>query len=214
MKTIEQIYTDYKIMPTLREHMYRVAAIAYLICDSIADFNDKQNVIIACLLHDMGNIIKFKLGHLPEFLEPEGLDYWQQVQDEFKKKFSDDEHNATLKIAKEIGVSENVLNLIDIVGFPNGEKNLIENNLSKMICGYSDMRVAPHGVLPLAERLEDLRKRYIHRHPTDDGSFGRYSNSFLQMEDKIFNQASIKSTEITDEKITGIIKELKNFIIR
>ena len=49
-------------MPSLQLHMYRVTAVASRIVDNWKGQNlDKKEIIIACLLHDIGNIIKFKL---------------------------------------------------------------------------------------------------------------------------------------------------------
>ncbi len=59
MKNIIQIYSQYKIMPTLQQHQLRVAGVAKQICDSISEPIDKEVVVDVCLVHDMGNIIKF-----------------------------------------------------------------------------------------------------------------------------------------------------------
>ncbi len=61
MRKISEIYEEYKIMPNLREHQLRVAAVAAQICDNFNKPLNKKEIITACLLHDMGNIIKFKL---------------------------------------------------------------------------------------------------------------------------------------------------------
>ena len=66
MKNITDIYEKYKIMPLLAMHQIRVAAVAMMICDSLSVPIDKDSVIKACLLHDIGNIIKFDLNHFPE----------------------------------------------------------------------------------------------------------------------------------------------------
>ena len=79
-KNISEIYEEYKIMPNLREHMLRVAGAASLICDNFTEPLNKEEIISACLLHDMGNIIKFKLDYFPEFNKPEKAEYWQNVQ--------------------------------------------------------------------------------------------------------------------------------------
>ena len=34
MRAIEDIYVEYQVMPNMREHMYRVAAVAKIICDN------------------------------------------------------------------------------------------------------------------------------------------------------------------------------------
>ncbi len=64
--TIQQLYEKYEIMPNLQLHMYRVAAVAKMICDHFQKPINKQEVIITCLLHDIGNIIKFDLFDFPQ----------------------------------------------------------------------------------------------------------------------------------------------------
>ena len=69
--TILEIYEKYKIMPQLRTHMLRVAAVGKIVCDAVnekvkqnrGEFVNTKNVVTACLLHDMGNIIKFDLNY-------------------------------------------------------------------------------------------------------------------------------------------------------
>ena len=121
MNEISKIYEEYNIFNGLQNHMLRVAAVAQLICDSIDQEVERDNIISACLLHDMGNIIKSKLDKFPELLEPEGLGYWTNVQNEFFEKYGRDEHHATMQIGKEVGVSEKTLMYMDLMGFPNVE---------------------------------------------------------------------------------------------
>ena len=65
-------------MPGLAKHQLRVAAIAKLITDSWDDRVLADQAIRACLLHDMGNLAKFK-----------GLDeYWTGEQKNFWEKYN------------------------------------------------------------------------------------------------------------------------------
>jgi len=77
---IIQVYAKYQIMPELARHQLRVAGVAQTIVQACQERLDEDSIVTACLLHDMGNILKFDLTRFPEFLQPEGLDYWQQVQ--------------------------------------------------------------------------------------------------------------------------------------
>src|SRR3954452_25294278 len=99
MKKVSEIYSEYKIMPALQQHQLRVAAVAAMICDSLPG-TDKETVVIACLFHDMGNIIKSDLSYFPEFVQPEGLEYWEKVKQEYIQKYGSDENAATKEIAK------------------------------------------------------------------------------------------------------------------
>jgi 5'-deoxynucleotidase YfbR-like HD superfamily hydrolase len=87
-------------MQNLQDHQLRVAAVASIICDSFDFLINKEKIIKVCLLHDMGNIIKFQLDYFPELNKPEGLEYWQNVQKEFIAKYGPNEHNATMKIMR------------------------------------------------------------------------------------------------------------------
>lgn len=116
MSTISDLYTQYRIFRGLQEHMLRVGAVAKIICDA-GNIEKSEYIISACLLHDMGNIIKSELTKFPAFLEPEGLEYWTQIKRDFITKYGNDTHEATLKIAQEIGVSEETQSLINIIGF-------------------------------------------------------------------------------------------------
>ncbi len=59
MKNASEIYAEYRLMPNLKQHQFRVAAVAEIICKNLSEVVDKDNIILACLYHDMGNIIKF-----------------------------------------------------------------------------------------------------------------------------------------------------------
>ena len=83
---ISEIYEKYQIMPQLQNHMYRVAGVASVICNNFSKPVDKNSVVSACLLHDMGNIIKSDLNLFPEYLNEKGLSYWKNLKKEFIKK--------------------------------------------------------------------------------------------------------------------------------
>ena len=67
--TILEIYEKYKIMPQLQEHQLRVASVAKTICDHLLVPVHTDHVVSVCLLHDMGNILKFDLQKFPQFGE-------------------------------------------------------------------------------------------------------------------------------------------------
>jgi len=99
-RKISEIYREYKTMPSLQEHMLRVGAVASLICDNFYESLPKEEIITACLLHDMGNIIKSQLGYFKDFPETKNLEYWKKVKDEYIEKYGKDEHVAVIIIAK------------------------------------------------------------------------------------------------------------------
>lgn len=213
MKNISEIYTIYKIPNNLREHMFRVAAVASIICDNIDIHIKKQEIITACLLHDMGNIIKFKLGYFPEFLKPEGFEYWQNVQNEYFQKYGKDEHKATIEIAKELKVSDSIIDLINSISFLGAPKNASSEDFNLKIPGYCDDRVDPFGVVPLEERLADLRKRYIHK-GGDTSERQAFERAVKEIEKQIFSKCKIKPEDINNETVAPIISKLRDFMIK
>ena len=101
MRRIQDIYDKYQILPILREHQLRVAAVAKMLCLNLKKPVKTEQVVLACLFHDMGNIIKFDLKSFPEFYEPLGVAYWQKVKEDFIIKYGHDEHEANIAISKE-----------------------------------------------------------------------------------------------------------------
>lgn len=200
MKMIEDVYDEYYIMPELRNHMYRVASVAGCICDNFMSPIDKKSVIIACLLHDMGNIIKFDLNKFPEFNEPKGIEYWEAVKNNFIAKYGNDVHKASIDIGLELGVSLRVLEILNSIGFGKSVDVYNSNDFEKMICIYSDMRVTPHGIVSLKERLADLESRYSQNPNAKKGK--ELQDIYLALysiEEKIFNNTKITPNEINDE---------------
>lgn len=214
MRTVTEIYTEYKIMPSLQLHMLRVAAAASLICDNYLTPLPKEDIITACLFHDMGNMIKFNSKFFPEFAEPEGFNYWENVKNEFIRKYGANEHMATEVIVKDIDISDQAFDFLQHIGFSNAKRNDEGQVFEYKICNYADMRVGPYGVLPLPERIEEAHKRYATRvHSVVSGDFEMFSQSLRNMEKQIFTRCKIKPEDITDSAIEPIISKLRNFVI-
>lgn len=209
---ILSLYERYKIMPTLGLHQLRVAAVAHALADSIGGAVDTGTVVRACLLHDMGNIIKFDLSYFPEFLEPHGLPYWQSVKDEYLVRYGADEHMATKEICREIGVSDPVLACLDAIGFSRLEE-VGAGTIEQRICCYADQRVGPHGVLLVSERLDEGRTRYAGREDKiiQSARFEELARALESLEQDLFSRARLAPGEITDASIAPLISELERF---
>ncbi|HYD35812.1 MAG TPA: HD domain-containing protein [Vitreimonas sp.] len=211
--TIAQLYQQYRLMPNLQQHQLRVAGVAAVIVDTLTtplSDNDRRHVILACLLHDMGNIVKFDLLKFPEFVPAGELEYWQEIQKEFVAKYGHNDHDATMKIIDEIGVELRVYELIDAVGFLKAEENFLSSDLAQKICAYADMRVAPTGVVLLQERLDDLEERYGDKYSLEEDVMKRrqYSQYLYQIEKQIFEVCKIKPEEIAEEAIAAKMSDL------
>jgi hypothetical protein len=205
---IFEAYEKYKIMPGLQEHQLRVAAVAETILENFTQpLSGRDKIVKACLLHDIGNIIKFNLGKLPEFLEPLGLKYWQGVQAEFVLRYGKDEHAASIQIAREMKMPERVLELIESIGFSQGLSNAKTNDWAKKICAYSDMRVAPKGLVSLEARLDDLRVRY--NQGQSNFQVRQFEDALREIEKQIFKHCNIRPEDITEVKVSKVADKLK-----
>ncbi len=218
MRNILEIYEQYKIMPNLAMHQLRVASVIYLICKNSTLKIDENIAIQSGLLHDMGNIVKFDLNYYPELNEPLGLEYWQKVQEEFKEKYGNDEHEVTQKILEELGINKRVIEIDSNMIFGNLCIDKDSNDWELKLLHYADMRVGPFGVLSYEDRMEDARKRYINV-PEDEMTREKNRREILlacgkDIEIQIFEHCKIKPEDINDESIASIIEELKGFMIK
>lgn len=215
MRNILDIYNEYKIMPNLQMHQFRVAGVAMQICENMEKSGvvvDTMRVVTACLLHDMGNIIKSNLNYFPEFLVPEGFEYWQKVQNEYIEKYGKNEHQATLKILEELGVSTKVNEIVAQIGYPYIEMSCEDTDMHNKIAQYADLRVGPHGILSIPERAAEAKKRYEGRISDMNESEREHKiqNMFL-LETQIFSQIKLTSGEINDDSVAAYIKKLQEF---
>lgn len=154
--TIQDVYTQYQIMPQLQTHMLRVAGIAKLITDNWEDRKIAGKCVAACLLHDMGNLAKFKLS--PE-LERE----WGQRQREFWGRYGHDAHEATYAILRELRLEEYVDYLqgeATMYGIQPTVQDFRMIPLPSLIVLYADLRVSMAGVVSMEARIADLQARY------------------------------------------------------
>lgn len=214
MKKITDIYREYNIMPILAIHQIRVASVALMICENIEIDLDKDSIIKACLLHDIANIIKFDLTYFPEHNEPQGIDYWNDIKNWYIEKYGNDEHKASLIVVKELGFSDYIAHLVDIVEPDSIEKIREEDNFAEKICLYADNRVTPHGVVSIEERNNEARKRY-ENHPLgfDENERDFFMKNLREIENQIFSRCKIKPEDVNDENTQKYIDELKNFSI-
>lgn len=219
--TIEEIYSEFRIMPNLQTHQLRVAGVAQMICESMTGVKvDLSSVVSACLLHDMGNIIKFRLDRFPEFLEPAGESYWAQVQKDYISKYGKDEHIATMEISKNILTSQlknieneqfgKIISILGAIGFSKTKLNYKSDNYNYKIAAYSDMRVCPIGVTSMENRLGEGRKRFnaLKKHGPDD--YNENVEYLKKIETQIFDKCRIRPEDITEDAVQNIIPRLRS----
>lgn len=198
-------------MPQLQMHQYRVAAVANMICDNFEDQIDKKAVISAALLHDMGNIVKFNLPLYPDHLEPEGLDYWEDIKKSFINKYGSDDHQVTKEIVSELGLGKKVNEIIGAMGFINSVVISETDDYTKKIVLYADCRVAIYGITSMLERIKDGLKRYELRKKVIPAESKIFKDHMQIIEDQIFSKCKITPTEITDASIEPYLHTLTDF---
>ncbi len=214
MKNILDIYKEYKINKSLVMHQLRVASVALVICDSFDFPIDKKNIIKACLLHDMGNIIKFDLNYFPEHNEPEGKEYWQGVKNDYVLRYGENEHHASLKIAEELDLNTRACDLIKMIDSDLIDIIAKESDFEAKICMYCDGRVTPHGVVSIEERSLEAKERYKnHPHNFDEERRIFFNKNLSLIENQIFSHSKLKPDDIDDSTISEILKKLKGFTI-
>lgn len=199
-------------MPILQEHMVRVAYVGKVLGEHTTEDVDVDNIVKSCLLHDMGNIIKFNLHVLEGAIDEKGFEYWKNVKSEFISKYGEEEFSATKQICTELGASENIINLVDAFGTRNVNNIIESGDLNKMIVNYADHRVAPHAIVSLKDRILDQHERFYKsfsteeaktkidaRKPTDDAKF--------ELERLIFARSRLEPTDILDVDVTELLPE-------
>jgi hypothetical protein len=215
--TIEEIYRKYRIHGGLQLHQLRAAAVGKYIADRAKQSLDGHAIVSACLLHDMGNIIKSDMVSLPELWQPEGVEYWSKVKEEVVQEYGMDVHAATLARAKDIGVSDTVLRLVDGVGFSNLQKALETESVEQKVCEYADVRVGPYGILSMRERLENWYARYQERVAGKGIDAAAYYASlregFTKLEQQLLDACDFKPGDISDESMAPIVEGLRGYTI-
>jgi len=154
--TILDIYSNYQIPPNLQRHQLEVAGVCQVVLDGWSGEKiDWELTILTALLHDMGNIIKFKKPFMSEMAER--VEYWQAVQESFIAKYGHDVKVATMKIAEELQLPKVVKVLQEMELVIAG--NAVESWEARLV-EFADMHVKPEGIVSLEERLTDLIDRY------------------------------------------------------
>lgn len=209
---IKDLYKKYHIMPQLETHMLRVAGVGKIVAESWRRACNTKLVTDLCLVHDMGNIVKFNLQDGVDrlkFGEIENLPYWQKIQQTYWDKYGHDAHDATIGILKEAGLPqfESYINEEESLYFAEarGDKLALARTES-IILMYSDCRVTPGGVVSYRERVDDLKERY-----------GAISDTWYDwtywFEEWMQQQVNIDLQSITDSTVEPLFDELLTYAI-
>ena len=214
---ILDIYQKYQIIPVLQQHQLRVAAVGQKISTYFPQVNMKT-VVTACLLHDMGNILKidFDSPLSKEALTIEQRKAGDELKASFQKKYGNDEYLATIEIVKEIGVSEQVLKVINEMFFTKLiDAQFAQNSLERKICEYADMRVDPYGVTSLEARLADIKDRYKNKYVSVERQkeLENFFDEMRKIEIELFDQIELRLEDLNNQNLSDTIENLKTFEI-
>ncbi|KXK11089.1 MAG: hypothetical protein UZ22_OP11002000471 [Microgenomates bacterium OLB23] len=159
---VTNIYDHYHVPPILRTHMYSVAALAMHVINNLSHPIDTANthlVVQACLLHDVGNIVKFDLDN-SDLLIKEDAASLSKLKEEFAQRFGADDHEATIAMLKELNVSQEVLDVLIPSRTMEEAFQRLKSDARFGYYFYADFRVAPTGVVSLDDRVDELLARY------------------------------------------------------
>lgn len=208
---VKEIYKNYPITPNLQEHLLRVAKVALFICNHwMGKKVDKDLIKKAALLHDLGNIVKFDLKRYPEYLSKElkRRDFWAKKQKKMIKKYGKDDHEANLKILREIGADDKIVKIISKKSFKYSLRTAKSDDWELKILYYSDLRVGPFGIVSLRERFAEAIPRYGFREELSN--LDELVKACYRIEKQIQENLDINVSKITDESIKRDDKELLN----
>ena len=209
--TFKEIYSKFRIPPSLQEHMMRVCAVVSFLekhwtGKHAVDWDLTKRL---ALLHNMGNIVKFDLDRYPGFLgsEKNDVEYWKVVQAEVIAKYGSDDHAATQKMLREIEVSEQVIALTLNKSFGKSVETAVSKNWPLKILYYADFRTLPLRFGTLEERIDDVRQRmpwYANR-----PDFDKLVQACKKIETQIQQAIDIPVSEINDESVLIDPSDLK-----
>jgi len=155
---IQKIYNRYRIPEGLQQHMRWVAQVADQVVENWIGSNINADLVQqTALLHDMGNIIKFKRPFWGEMAKSEY--FWMQTQEEFIAQYGSDVLLATRKIIDELGLKNSVGRMVAEMGIITTNPNA-DVSYEARIVEYADCRVSLKGIVSFADRVADLMARY------------------------------------------------------
>ena len=207
---IIEIYKKYHLPEHLQMHMLRVAACSNLIIDNLNEIViDKNSIIRASLLHDMGNMAKISDDEVED-------EKFRKIRKEYIDKYERNSHKINLIIAKEEGLNDYEIEIIDKKSSKRGEETLNSERYDVKILLYADQRVAPYGVTSLRERLEEVKKRYkniVSSVWSNEEKANHLIDCSLGIEKQIMEHCSISPEAINDESIKKYMEKLKEYNI-
>lgn len=130
-------------------------------------------------------------------------------------RFGKDDHRASREIAKELGLSDKELTLMDGKIFTRNDETLASQDYARKIGAYADQRAAPDGVYSLLKRLREAQRRYRDKLGS---SMNNPKTEMLiecaqEIEKQLMEYCDIKPEDITDTSVAPFIERLRTFEI-
>lgn len=208
---IRDLYHKFEIMPQLETHMLRVAGVGRIIAENWDSSCDTKFITDLCLVHDLGNIVKFDLSekfNQNKFGKIDNIEKWREVQKVYIQKYGENAQAATVNILSEAKLEQFVDPLIkeEELYFAEAKPGELEQaNLASVILMYADCRVTPGGVCSYRERIDDLKERYG---GVKSETWYQWTYSF---ENWVQSKLKIDLQSITEESVTPLFDELRNY---
>lgn len=207
---IMKIYSQYGIPEKLQMHMLRVAACAQILLEHWKGPEiEEESIIRVLLLHDMGNLVK-----IPESEFPDDNKFITNRRKQIAI-YGEDDHAISEGIAKEVGLTEREIFIMNQKVFCNNEKTVMSPSWEIKIGAYCDQRVEPDGIYPIKERLEKAKQRYVHK-PGSSMNCEK-TDTWIQcatkIEKQIMENTDISPEQINNETIAPYIEKLKRYEI-
>jgi len=209
--SISAIYEKFHIPPILQSHMLRSAGLGWLISKEFdGNLTNINDIVATLLIHDLGNIAKIDFdSKFNRKLYGDNIGYWMKTKDMIVSTYGKNDHQATLIMAKELGVSDRVYFLLENITFEKTDFILELDDWDLKICAYADYRVAPFGIVSLKERIDDIKRRYKGKdtNPFNEPRTELLTKYTFEIEKEIFAQLSISPSDINNESVEQHIKK-------
>lgn len=182
--------------------MIRVTVIVLYIRDNWKGPNiDWKSLVIAALLHDVGNIVRFNFDANTDIYGSEALrlDYWKAKKQEMIEKYGADDHEATQNMLREIKADPAIVDNILSKSFADSVEISESHDWANKILLYADMRVLPDGIGTLKERLDELKQR--RSDIANDPSFIAKISALEKLEKQIQENLSVPVASITNDLV-------------
>ncbi len=166
--TVESIYSRYHLPTLLQTHLWRTASLMELLLRHWQGPPvDHALLIETMLVHDLANLVKFDLSETSRTMmfSAEELVAYRQLQAEWHQTYGRVVDEVTVTFLKELRLAntDKISQLILTHTSGTERKTVEEHNWAQKLCDYTDFRIAPHGLVTLRERFDDLGKRYGYR---------------------------------------------------